>query len=46
MAPWLPGGCASACGNSLYGFIKEKVAQKRYTDTDELKQAVTDALKC
>ena len=31
------------CDNSLWGFIKEKVAQQHYTNTDEVKQAVTDA---
>ena len=33
----------TACDNSLWGFMKEKVAQQRYLNTDEVKQVVTDA---
>ena len=33
----------TSCVNFLWDFAKEKVAQQRYTNTDELKQAVTDA---
>ena len=35
----------TTCGNCLWSFIKEKFAQQRYTNTDELKQAMTYALK-
>ena len=31
--------------NSLWDFIKEKVASQRYANTDKLKQAPTDALQ-
>ena len=33
----------TTCDNSFWGFIKEKVAQQHYTNTDELKRVVTDA---
>ena len=31
------------CDHSLWGFIKEKVSQQRYTNTDEFKKVVADA---
>ena len=42
---WLPQSLdLTTCDNSLWGFIKEKIALQRYMNTDELKQATIDAL--
>ena len=41
---WPPGSSnLSTWGDSIWGFIKENVAQQSYTNNEELKQAVKDA---